>query len=96
MEISDKEIDKQEIVKQIKSKTQKEIDDFLKSIIKEKLSKEKNPKRLYEFFTYIYDNLYHDIVLKKICISKHIEKILGTLATPISNRITIDSILKKL
>lgn len=96
MEIPDKEIDKQELIKQIRNSTEIEIDDFLKCIIKEKLSQEKDHKRLYEFFTYIYDNLYHDIILKKISISKHMEKILGTLATPISNRSTIDGILKKL
>lgn len=89
-------LDKQEIVERIKSSTKEEMDNLLVNIIKEKLIQEKDPKKLYEFFTYIYDNLYHDIIFKRIPISKSMINTLETLSMPVHNQSVIDNFLNKL
>ena len=97
MEIPSKALDKEEVINQIKANTKKDMDALIKHIITEKLRQEKDPQKLYEFFTYIYDNLYHDIIFKKIHISKQLVTILETLAIPTTYDTTaIDDILKRL
>ena len=90
------ELNKEEVIKEIKINTKKDIDALLKHIITEKLTQEKDPKKLYEFFTYIYDNLYHDIIFKKIYINKQIVNVLEALAMPVYDKATIDNLLKKI
>ena len=87
-------LDKKEIVRQIKNSSGKEIDELLTYVIKEKLRQEKDTAKLYKFFTYIYENLYHDIIFKGIHIDEYIETALETLAMPIYESDTVDNILK--
>ena len=89
-------LDKQEVITQIKKSTKGEIDTLLKHIITEKLKQEKDPGKLYEFFTYIYDQLYHDIIFKKIHISKQLVNILENLAMPTYTEDTVRQILEKI
>ncbi|AHB41516.1 hypothetical protein P148_SR1C00001G0726 [candidate division SR1 bacterium RAAC1_SR1_1] len=96
MEIVSQNLDKQEIVERVKNSTKGEMDKLLLSIIKEKLMQEKDQKKLYEFFTYIYDNLYHDIIFKKIPLSKAIVHLLESLSMPVYEPSVIDNFLTKL
>ncbi len=89
-------LDKEVAVEKIKSSTKEEMDDLLVSIIKDKLIQEKDQNKLYEFFTYIYDNLYHDILFKRISLDKQTINMLEILAMPIYDQWIINSFLSKL
>lgn len=69
-------------VKQIKN--QYDSQDFIYRLLQE--IKEKYPEasetKAYEYFSSIYDSLYHDIVLKKVSISLETRKLLEKLALP--------------
>ena len=96
MEALSKQLEKQECISKLRSSTKAEIDTLLTYIIKEKIKQEKDPHKLYEFFTYIYDNLYHDIIFKKIHIHKPIIHALESLAMPVYSPSTIPDVLKRL
>lgn len=72
-------------VKQIKN--QYDSQDFIYRLLQE--IKEKYPEssetKAYEYFSSIYEWLYHDIVLKKVSISLETRKLLEKLASPKRN-----------
>jgi len=96
MENAREYLDKEMAVEKIKSSTKEEMDDLLVSIIKYKLTQEKDQHKLYEFFTYIYDSLYHDILFKRVSLDKQTIHMLEVLAMPIYDQWVINSFLSKL
>jgi len=84
------------LINLIRKKTKSDLDKLIKKIIKEYLSKEKDFKEIYLYFNSVYDNIYHDILFKKIHISKKTVRILETLAMPIRDKHEIEDIMKRL
>ncbi|MFA6256612.1 MAG: hypothetical protein WC606_05580 [Candidatus Absconditabacterales bacterium] len=80
----------------IKNKTRTDLNKLIRKIIKDYLLKEKDLQKIHDFFTFIYDNIYYDIIFKKISINKQTVRTLETLAMPIFNKKIIDTILKRL
>lgn len=96
MENSREYLDKEVAVEKIKSSTKEEMDNLLLTIIREKLNQEKDQKKLYEFFTYIYDNLYHDIIFKRISLDKKTISLLEALSMPVYDQWIINAFLYRL
>lgn len=94
-------IDSNDLVSLIKSSTQKDLNKLVKQIISNSLKVEKNLKNIYTTFSSLYDNIYHDLLFKRINIDKKMVKILETLAMPIyekpekEQRHIINDIIKK-
>lgn len=82
-----KEIREEELIlRKIKSQKEEELRNLITDLITEKINKEEDPEKLYQFFSYIYDDIYHDLLFKKIKIDKKITKVLEMLATPIHEK----------
>jgi hypothetical protein len=74
---------KEELVILLQSKTKRGLDRLVHTIIKSTLQREKSLKKIYEYFTYLYEYFYPDIVMGTSKISRANIKALECLSMPI-------------
>ena len=75
--------DKQEIMDMIRNQSNKDLSILMKDIMKNKIEKNKDIEDVNKFFSELYDELYYDIIFKKIKIDKKTSRLLESLAMPI-------------
>lgn len=77
------ETDKQELLLILKSKTKRSLDRLVTIVVKDALTREKNLKKIYEYFSYLYEHFYHENLFGHAKISKPTIKLLEFVSTPI-------------
>lgn len=78
--------DKQEIIDLLKKQSNKDLSELMKDIMKSKIEKAKDIWEVNKFFSELYDELYYDIIFKKIKIDKKTSRILENLAMPLDRK----------
>ena len=77
---------KQEVMAMLKKQSNKDISGLMKDIMKDKIEKTKDLSEVNKFFSELYDDLYYDIIFKKIKIDKRTSRLLEDLAMPIDRK----------
>ena len=70
----------------LKCQTNKDLSGLVKDIIKKKVNETKDLNILNKFFSELYDDLYYDIIFKKIKIDKRTSRMLESLAMPLDRK----------
>jgi len=78
--------DKQEVIDLLKRQSNKDLSELMKDIMKSKIEKAKDIWEVNKFFSELYDELYYDIIFKKIKIDKRTSRILENLAMPLDRK----------
>ena len=73
---------KENVIDMIRNNTAEDLKNLLKSVVIESKN-EINLQNLYTFFSDIFDEIYHDLVFKKVIQSKNLRQALELLSTPI-------------
>ena len=77
---------KEDVIDLLKKKSSEDISGLMKNIMKNKLEKIKNLWEVNKFFSELYDDLYYDIIFKKIKINKSTCRLLENLAMPVDRK----------
>jgi len=93
----EKNISKENIINYIRKNMDNDAKKMIKWVASNFINIEKDTLWMYQFFSWIYDELFYDIIFNKIEISNSTKKMLETLATPIYKKTPIEQnkILKK-
>jgi hypothetical protein len=70
----------------LRKHSDKDLSVLIKDIMRNKLEKTKDLWEINEFFNTLYDDLYYDIIFKKIKIDKRTSRLLESLAMPIDRK----------
>lgn len=93
-------INKEAAINLLRKQSNKDLSILMKDIMKSKIGNTKDMWEINKFFSELYDDLYYDIIFKKIKIDKRISRILESLAMPLDRKTDnewkniIDKILK--
>ena len=90
--------EKQQVIELLKKQSNKDLSILMKDIMKSKIEKTKDMWEINKFFSELYDDLYYDIIFKKIKIDKKTSRILESLAMPLDRKTDNErkDIIKKL
>lgn len=74
----------EKLVKFIRTQTRMDLQSLLKGIASELIEdSDGDMHSTYDYFSPVYDDLYHDLLFKKLAIQKETAELLEILATPI-------------
>jgi hypothetical protein len=62
------------------------LDRLLKKIIRKAIKEEKDVWKIQNFFSYIYEKIYHDVIFQKIPVEKKTIRLIEMLATPMHDK----------
>jgi hypothetical protein len=83
---------KDDIINYIRKNLDNDAKKMIKWVASNFINIEKDTLWMYQFFSWIYDELFYDIIFNKIEISNSTKKMLETLATPIYKKTATEQI----
>ncbi len=88
---------KEDIINYIRKNLDNDAKNIIKWVALNFINIEKDTLWMYKFFSWIYDELFYDIIFNKIEVSNNTKKMLEILATPIykKSKADQDKILRK-
>ena len=83
IKVFDKEFYKQKILFLLRNDSEEKAKEIIKEVAKDKYINQNDIDGLYSFFSPLYDEIFYDLMFKKINVNISTKELLETLALPI-------------